>query len=136
MRKCKRSSRRPMLAALGLGLLVFAFSGARSLCAQDASYDLVILNGRVMDPESRLDGARNVGISGGKIRALSSRALKGKQTINASGLVVAPGFIDLHQHGQDDENYRAKAHDGVTTALELAVGAGDIDRWYAEGEGK
>jgi N-acyl-D-aspartate/D-glutamate deacylase len=50
--------------------------------------------------------------------------------------VVAPGFIDLHQHGQDDENYRAKAHDGVTTALELEVGAADIDPWYAEREGK
>ena len=42
----------------------------------------------------------------------------------------------MHQHGQDDENYRAKAHDGVTTALELEVGAADIDRWYTEREGK
>lgn len=125
-----------MLASLGLGLLVFAFGGARSFCAQDASYDLVIINGRVMDPESGLDAVRSVGISGGKIRALSSRALKGKQTIDAKGLVVAPGFIDLHQHGQDDENYRAKAHDGVTTALELEVGVADIDRWYGEREGK
>ena len=136
MRECKTNSDRPMLASLGFGLLVFAFGGAPSLCAQDASYELVIVNGRVMDPESGLDAVRNVGISGGKIRALSSRALEGKQTIDAQGLVVAPGFIDLHQHGQDDENYRAKAHDGVTTALELEVGAAEIDRWYGEREGK
>ena len=136
MTECKRNSDRPTLAWLGLGLLVFAFGGAPSLCAQDASYDLVIINGRVMDPESGLDAVRNVGISDGRIRALSSRALEGKQTIDAQGLVVAPGFIDLHQHGQDEENYRAKAHDGVTTALELEVGVADIDRWYGEREGK
>src|SRR5438094_111626 len=95
-----------------------------------------ITNGRVMDPESGLDAVRNVGISGGKIRAISSAALQGRQTIDAKGLVVAPGFIDLHQHGQDDENYRAKARDGVTTALELEVGVADVDRWYGEREDK
>ena len=133
---CERNANKLMRAALGVGLLVFASSGAGFLCAQDASYDVVITNGTVMDPESGLHAVRDVGISGGKIRAISSSALKGKQTIDAKGLVVAPGFIDLHQHGQDDENYRAKAHDGVTTALELEVGAADIDRWYAEREGK
>ena len=133
---CERRTNTPMLAALGLGLLVFAFNGAGSLYAQDSSYDLVITNGRVMDPESGLDAVRNVGISGGKIRAISSNVLKGKQTIDAKGLVVAPGFIDLHQHGQDEENYKAKARDGVTTALELEVGVADVDRWYGEREGK
>lgn len=133
---CERNANKLMRAGLGVGLLVFASSGAGFLCAQDASYDVVITNGTVMDPESGLHAVRDVGISGGKIRAISSSALKGKQTIDAKGLVVAPGFIDLHQHGQDDENYRAKAHDGVTTALELEVGAADIDRWYAEREGK
>src|SRR5215472_18483309 len=122
--------------AMGGLLLAFGLGGARCAHAQDAAYDVVIANGRLMDPESGLDAVRNVGISGGKIRAISSSVLKGKQTIDAKGLVVAPGFIDLHQHGQDDENYRAKAHDGVTTALELEVGAADIDRWYAEREGK
>jgi N-acyl-D-aspartate/D-glutamate deacylase len=56
--------------------------------------------------------------------------------IDARGLVVSPGFIDLHQHGQDDENYRFKAMDGVTTALELEVGTGFVDLWYAQREGK
>jgi len=136
MAECKRNANKLMRAGCGVGLLVFAFSGTGSLGAQDASYDVVITNGTVMDPESGLQAVRTVGVSGGKIRAVSSSPLKGKQTIDAKGLVVAPGFIDLHQHGQDDENYRAKAHDGVTTALELEVGAGDIDRWYAEREGK
>ena len=43
---------------------------------------------------------------------------------------IHPVFIDLHQHGQDEENYRFKTMDGMTTALELEVGTGDIDAWY------
>src|SRR5882762_6069467 len=71
--------------------------------AQD-TYDAVITNGRVMDPESGLDAVRNVGILAGKIRAISTGSLVGKTKIDAKGLVIAPGFIDLHQHGQDAEN--------------------------------
>src|SRR3989442_1210875 len=82
-------------------------------------YDVVILHGRVMDPESNLDAIRNVGISGGKIRAISQKELRGKETIEARGLLVAPGFIDLHQHGQDPKNYEFKARDGVTTHDEI-----------------
>ena len=99
-------------------------------------YDLVILNGRVIDPESRSDSVRNLGITNGVIKTISSNTLRGRTVIDARGLVVAPGFIDLHQHGQDEENYRFKAMDGVTTALELEVGTGDIDAWYAQREQK
>jgi N-acyl-D-aspartate/D-glutamate deacylase len=101
-----------------------------------AVYDLVILNGRVIDPESRTDSVRNLGISNGSIKIISSNTLRGRSVIDARGLVVAPGFIDLHQHGQDEENYRFKAMDGVTTALELEVGTGDVDAWYAQREQK
>jgi N-acyl-D-aspartate/D-glutamate deacylase len=94
-------------------------------------YDVVILNGRVMDPESSLDALRNVGIRDGKIETISSGSLRGRTTIDARGLVVSPGFIDLHQHGQDAENDAVKIADGVTTALELEVGVGDVDAWYA-----
>jgi N-acyl-D-aspartate/D-glutamate deacylase len=99
-------------------------------------YDLVILNGRVIDPESKTDAVRNLGITNGKIKTISRTQLEGRNTIDAHGLVVSPGFIDLHQHGQDEENFRFKALDGVTSALELEVGTGDVDRWYAEREGK
>ncbi|MGH9966516.1 MAG: amidohydrolase family protein [Pyrinomonadaceae bacterium] len=99
-------------------------------------YDLVILNGRVIDPESQLDALRNLGISGGTIKVITGNQLKGRSVIDARGLIVSPGFIDLHQHGQDEENYRFKVMDGATTVLELEVGTGDIDRWYAQREGK
>jgi len=133
----KRDARRKLVFLLGaLLILCVAVCARRTAAAQGETFDLVIASGRVMDPESGLDAVRNVGINGGKIRAISDGALKGKQTIEAKGLVVAPGFIDLHQHGQDAENYAVKAADGVTTALELEVGVADVDRWYAEREGK
>lgn len=99
-------------------------------------YDLVIRNGRVIDPESNLDAVRNIGIRSGKIAAVTRQPLKGRQTIAAKGLVVAPGFIDLHAHGQDLENQRLQVRDGVTTALELEIGTYDVDQWYREREGK
>ncbi|HLY53092.1 MAG TPA: amidohydrolase family protein [Steroidobacteraceae bacterium] len=122
-------------AAASVAVLLVSMPLSRA-CAAAESYDLVISGGRVMDPESGLDGARNVGISGGKIRAISSEPLTGKQTLEARGLVVAPGFIDLHEHGQEERNYQFQARDGVTTSLELELGTADVDKWYAERQGR
>ena len=119
-----------------VSLLLIALTMAVSFSSNAQVYDLVILNGRVIDPESKTDAVRNLGISSGKIKAISRGQLNGRNVIDARGLVVSPGFIDLHQHGQNEENFRFKAMDGVTTALELEVGTGDVDRWYAEREGK
>ena len=99
-------------------------------------YDLVLEGGRVMDPETGLDAVRNVGIHDGKIVRISSEALSGRRVIHAGGLVVAPGFIDLHQHGQEMESQRVKALDGVTTALELEIGAPDIAQFLKTKEGQ
>ena len=105
-----------------------------ALAAQN--YDIVMSGGRVMDPESGLDAVRYIGINGKKITAISTSPLHGKIEIDANGLVVAPGFIDLHSHGQTPEAYRYKAMDGVTTALELEVGVSPVSRWYTAREGK
>lgn len=123
--------RRRLIAGIAALVLGPSIGGAQS-----AVYDLVLRNGRVIDPESGLDAVRSVGIRNGKIAAVSRGELQGRQVIEARGLVVAPGFIDLHAHGQNDENYRLFAMDGVTTALELEVGTGDIPAFYAEREGK
>jgi N-acyl-D-aspartate/D-glutamate deacylase len=95
------------------------------------TYDLVVANGRVIDPESGLDAVRHVGITGGRIAVLSSTPLRGRRTIDAARHVVAPGFIDLHEHGQQEESYRMMVRDGVTSALELEVGTEDVAKWYA-----
>lgn len=123
------------LAVLACCALIILAGNLPAIAGQQ-EYDVVILNGRVIDPESNLDAIRNLGISGGRVQAISEKSLRGRTTILATGLVVAPGFIDLHSHGQDAENYRYKAMDGVTTALELEVGTADADRWNAEREGK
>ena len=99
-------------------------------------YDLVIESGRVMDPETGLDAVRNVGIRNGKIARISADPLNGRRVVHASGLVVAPGFIDLHQHGQELESQRVKAFDGVTTALEMEIGVPDVAPFLKSKEGR
>jgi len=116
--------------------IAMSFVVGRTLAREDEKYEIVISNGRVMDPESGLDAVRNVGIRGGKILAISANSLQGKTTLDAKGLVVAPGFIDLHEHGQEPRNYQFQAHDGVTTSLELELGTADVASWYAQREGK
>jgi len=103
--------------------------------AQATTYDLVIANGRVMDPASGLDAVRHVGITGGRIAAVSETPLRGSRVIDAKDHVVAPGFIDLHEHGQTEESYRMMVRDGVTSALELEVGTGDIAKFYGDRAG-
>lgn len=125
-----------LLLLLATTIVAVNSSNASNTSTTAEVYDLVILNGRVIDPESRTDAVRNLGITNGKIKAISSNQLNGRTTIDARGLIVSPGFIDLHQHGQDEENFRFKAMDGVTSALELEVGTGDVDQWYAQREGK
>jgi len=115
-----------------LAILVAAGLLVAVPAARQQTFDLVISGGRVMDPESGVDAVRNVGISVGRIAAISAEPLSGRSTINAAGRVVAPGFIDLHAHGQDRDGYRFQALDGVTSSFELEVGASDIDGWYAK----
>jgi dihydroorotase len=115
-----------------LSILALFFSAA--LFAQP--FDIVLSRGRVIDPESSLDAVRDIGIRGNKIVAISATPLQGKNVVDVHGMVVAPGFIDLHSHGQDDENYRYKAHDGVTTALELEIGVSPVADWYQARDGK
>jgi len=103
--------------------LVFA---AVAPVAWGAPYDIVIRGGRVLDPETGRDEVANVAIAGGQIARVSTEALTGTRTIDAHGLVVAPGFIDLHQHGQDEISGVLKAYDGVTSGLEMEIGVPDV----------
>lgn len=99
------------------------------LAADD--YDLVILNGRVMDPETNFDATRNVGVRAGKIVKITKDAIKGTETIDATGHVVGPGFIDGHVHVVDAPlGQKGALRDGVTTTLDLEVGAFPVDLWY------
>ena len=122
-----------MRSASLLSVVVLLAAG----CAGQPStaYDLVIANGRVIDPESRLDASRHVGIRDGRIASISETPLAGTRVIDAAGQVVAPGFVDLHEHGQQEESYRMMVRDGVTSAFELEAGTADVAGWYAAREG-
>ena len=124
------ATRTTVMIALAIGL-----AGCVAPPPSEAPYDLVVANGRVIDPESGLDAVRHVGIRGGAIAALSATPLTGMRVIDADRHVVAPGFIDLHEHGQQEESYRMMVSDGVTSAFELEVGTGDVAAWYDARQG-
>jgi N-acyl-D-aspartate/D-glutamate deacylase len=100
------------------------------------TFDIVLKGGRAVDPETGLDGIRDVGVLGDRIAAVSPEPLAGRRVIDVRGLVVVPGFIDLHQHQQEAQTYRLKVLDGVTTALELETGVPDIGRFLDVRRGK
>ena len=117
-----------LVTAVGLALAI-GLNPAGALAAEN--YDLVINGGRVMDPETMYDGIANVGIKGGKIAAITKNKITGKETINAKGLVVAPGFIDTHFHSVDRFATKMVVADGVTTGMDLEAGATPVGDWYA-----
>ena len=126
-------------ALVGLTALVSAFSGdsfPSAVQAQARDFDLVFSNARVLDPETNLDTIRNVGISGDKIAAISDESLTGSIRIDATGLVLAPGFIDLHSHSMGYETATYQAMDGRTTRLELELGVFPVKSWYDSKQGQ
>ncbi len=101
----------------------------------DTEFDLVILNGRVMDPETEYDSISNVGVLDGKIALITNKEIKGKKTIDATNHVVSPGFIDNHFHALDGLSVKMAALDGVTTGMDLEIGSIFVDEWYKAKEG-
>jgi N-acyl-D-glutamate deacylase len=126
---------RRTLLALGAASAIALPAAARAQQMQmrpneDGPYDLVLIGGRVVDPETGLDAVRNVGIKGDRVAAISEAPLEGAEALDAAGMIVGPGFIDLHAHGQQLPAAWVQAFDGVTTALELESGLLPISRYY------
>ena len=122
--------RRTLAASLLFTALLAACQGSGE------TYPIVLHGGRVMDPATGLDSIRDVAIRDGKVVAISATPLKGTEVVDVTGKVVAPGFIDLHAHGQTTGDMEIQARDGVTTALEMEVGVYPVAPWYAQMEGK
>lgn len=94
-------------------------------------FDVIIRNGLLVDPETGLEQHGDIAIRAGAIERVGSVAGTASMEIDAQGLVVAPGFVDIHAHGQSIPADRMQAFDGVTTSLELEVGILPIRDWYA-----
>lgn len=125
----KRSGSRPiegLIKKITLQLFLACFVVAPVFGAE---FSLVILGGRVIDPESGLDAIRNIGIKGDRITTVTRRRIVGDVTIDVAGLVVAPGFIDLHNHAFNPMSQEFQVLDGVTTALELESGSYPLERF-------
>ena len=116
-------------------VFVLFFLAINLLSAQSPVYDMVLKGGTVMDPETNFKGIRNVGIIGDKIVEISAEELDGKEIVDVTGLVVAPGFIDLHVHGMTNKAHEYQVRDGVTTALELEGGIPFLGAWIAKKSG-
>lgn len=117
-----------------MNLLLVAYSGIALMAAtaHAQQFDLVLENGRVMDPETLYDGVANVGILDGRIAKISKEPLSGDEVIDATGQVVAPGFIDTHFHWQAPLGYALGLRDGVTSSMDLEMGCAgtSIADWY------
>ncbi len=112
-------------------------TAGRALAQSAAPLDLAILNGRVMDPETGFDQVANVGVKDGRIVSITTEELSGARTIDASGHVVAPGFIDTHFHWPRAIGNKIALRDGRTTVMDLEMGTLGtlVNDWYAAREG-
>ena len=119
----KKSGRMVLRGSSAILSMLVLFCGL--LAAMDpavaADYDIVILNGRVMDPETLYDGVANVAIKDGRIVEITKKAITGKETIDATGHVVAPGMVDTHFHSLDGLSMKMAARDRVNTGMDLEM---------------
>ena len=124
-----------LLGTLTSTALVSCLALSGVAAAQD--YDLVISNGRVMDPETLYDAIANVGIKDGRIVEISKDPLTGTEQIDASGHVVAPGFIDTHFHWQQPLGYSIGLRDGLTSSMDIEEGCAGtfVAQFYDDREG-
>ncbi|MCA6078953.1 amidohydrolase family protein [Fulvivirga sedimenti] len=139
MKEAKAYNMKKIVLTLFISALIFSScnqTNTEKAADPNQEFDVVILNGRVMDPETNFDGIRNVGVKDGKIAIITESDIKGKETIDATGHVVAPGFIEGHQHATDQFSRKVNLRDGLTTQMDFESGAGDIPKWYADAEGK
>src|SRR5947208_658489 len=127
-------NRRQLLSSTGASAAVL--TGIPQALA--ATYDILIKNGRVIDPSVGLDATRDVGIAGGKIVAIDANITgDATETIDARGKIVAPGLIDIHVHaGRSKEGPPLALQDGVTGWVDAGTGGADnIDQVAAIARG-
>jgi N-acyl-D-amino-acid deacylase len=105
-----------------LFLFVLFFTLITGVEGQQTEFDLLIRNGRIVDGTGNPSFVNDVGLRDGKIAAIGSLAgARAARVIDANGLAVAPGFIDIHNHSDDtvleDGDAQSMVHQGVTSMI-------------------
>ena len=113
-------SRREFLASTGSAAV--ALAGFPAIHARRSTFDIIIRGGLVFDGSGRPGSVRDVAIAGSKVTRIASRiAERGTEEISAHDLAVAPGFIDIHSHGdgtlEQDPRAESLIRQGVTTIV-------------------
>ncbi|MGE5927457.1 MAG: N-acyl-D-amino-acid deacylase family protein, partial [Gemmatimonadota bacterium] len=112
------TTRREFVAAAGTSLAAAAWP---ALLPRHAAFDLVIRGGTLFDGTGTRGIERDLGITGGRIAGIGARLARGREEIDARGLAVAPGFIDMHSHGDgslnEDPRAESVVRQGITTII-------------------
>jgi len=135
--KSSKLNRREFIETAAVVSAAATVSSSAWAQAAGGDFDLVILGGRVMDPETSFDAVANVGVRDGHIVAITTEAITGKETIEAAGHVVTAGFIDTHYHWPRPMGNKLALRDGRTSLMDLEMGTLGtyMEQWYAEREG-
>src|SRR5215471_17890261 len=111
-------------AGMKTALVLFAlmFILIAGVEGQQAEFDLLIRNGRILDGTGNPSFVNDVGLRDGKIAAIGALAnARASRVIDANGLAVAPGFIDIHNHSDDtvleDGDAQSMVRQGVTSMI-------------------
>ena len=113
------TTRRDFLAATGASLT--AAAGWPTFLPRRSRFDLVLRGGALLDGSGARAIERDLAIAGGRITAIGRRLARGTEEIDARGLAVAPGFVDMHSHGDgslaDDPRAESVIRQGITTII-------------------
>ena len=98
--------------------------------AQQSTYDVIIKNGRILDGTGNVDFQSDVGIRGDRIVTIGNlEGAAAERVIDAQGLFVSPGFIDVHSHADrglvSDELEARRAHNLISQGLTTVLGGAD-----------
>src|ERR1041385_5036076 len=109
------------------------FAQAAALRSQTPAYDVLIQNGRVLDGSGTPWLAADIGIRGGRIVDMGRLGnAAATRVIDAKGLTVTPGFIDVHSHASQGlegslKDARQLIAQGITTVAINPDGGGTVD---------